>query len=373
MNNINPNSFNKIGVDSTSEIFKYLEPKQLGMLAPMSKLFKKATDDELVVWKAVSKRINPKIPVAKNNYKEAVKNYFFELKQIVKNFSKPYDGKLYGGGTLEVIPEDIQAIINQETLPTEKEFSLLIAYIKARDSLRVWEKLSYNLAANAILIPKETWKSSDLIIKKSSEFSNWFNSNVSTAPLNCLNLAGLQLATIPKEIFTLTNIDDLELEANQLKSLSKKIGNLKLLNVLQLYGNQIKSLPDEITALTLKELVLANNGLDQIPAQVKDLNQLENLYLSDNKFKSVPQEIFSLKGGQYFTLRNNPLSFIPKEVGHLNGFSWFSLRGTPLLTRLKFFADFYVNKDTTYLITSTIAFLALGILNGYARTTIMDT
>ncbi|EMF83867.1 leucine rich repeat protein [Leptospira weilii serovar Topaz str. LT2116] len=60
-----------------------------------------------------------------------------------------------------------------------------------------------------------------------------------------LNLSGQELATLPKEIGQLQNLQELYLNGNQLKTLPSEIEFLKKLKILRLYQNEFSSAEKE--------------------------------------------------------------------------------------------------------------------------------
>jgi Leucine-rich repeat (LRR) protein len=103
-----------------------------------------------------------------------------------------------------------------------------------------------------------------------------------------LHLTDQKLRTLPKEIGTLKNLQELFLNGNALGYVPEEIGQLTNLQVLNLYKNRIVELPDEIGALkNLKELYLGRNPLMYVPAIIETLPLLERL---DVSYTQLPPE-----------------------------------------------------------------------------------
>ena len=84
-----------------------------------------------------------------------------------------------------------------------------------------------------------------------------------------LDLSGLGLIKLPKEIAQLSNLTLLNLNSNQLASLPKEIAQLSNLSHLYLNSNQLASLPKEIAQLSnLTELYLHANKELKIPVEI---------------------------------------------------------------------------------------------------------
>lgn len=131
------------------------------------------------------------------------------------------------------------------------------------------------------------------------------------------------MGPIPRELFKLANLTDLDLSSNSLSGpLPPEIGKLTSLTSLDLSNNSLSGpLPPEISKLTsLSDVRFENNGIyGPIPRGLGNLTKLEWLSLYDNKVSGpIPPEIGKLTKLTYLFLDNNNLSGpIPAEMAHL--------------------------------------------------------
>ena len=133
-----------------------------------------------------------------------------------------------------------------------------------------------------------------------------------------LELSGLQLTSLPLELFELTNLSKLYLSNNQLTSLPPEISELKNLTDLYLDYNRLTSLPPEISELkNLTDLYLDYNRLTSLPPEISELKNLSKLYLDYNRLTSLPPEISELKNLSELSLLNNRLITLPPEISGL--------------------------------------------------------
>lgn len=160
-----------------------------------------------------------------------------------------------------------------------------------------------------------------------------------------LNLAGLNLTSLPPEIGQFTHLevlllgqqlyhtDEKPLLGNQLSSLPADIGRLVNLKRLDLRSNQFTELPLVVTYLTyLRYLSFSENNLKTLPDEITRLTSLQELYLSRNKFTVFPSQIIKLRNLLCLTLTSNRLTTLPSEIAQLLNLQWLYLWGNRLTT-----------------------------------------
>jgi len=99
--------------------------------------------------------------------------------------------------------------------------------------------------------------------------------------------------------------------------LPREIKHLKYLYFLGLSHNNLKSIPEEVGELKeLTTLYLENNQLMALPNSLKNLDNLYRLILSNNQFKEIPEFIFELKDNRFSELEidHNQISTIPTSI-----------------------------------------------------------
>jgi internalin A len=146
-----------------------------------------------------------------------------------------------------------------------------------------------------------------------------------------LNLSGLGLATLPGQIYQLTNLRVLDLSDNRLTTLPGEISRFALLESLNLNRNRLTALPDAIGRLKqLRSIGIANNQLTRLSKAVGRLRRLEILDASTNQLQSLPEEIGSLAQLRRFDLSRNQLVRLSKAIGSLVQLEWLDLTGNQI-------------------------------------------
>jgi Leucine-rich repeat (LRR) protein len=99
-----------------------------------------------------------------------------------------------------------------------------------------------------------------------------------------LNLSRMKFKSIPKEIYTFVNLQQLDLSYNDLTEVPREIGMLKNLQKLDLTHNKIKELPATVSLFkNLEEFLVGNNQLKTIPTGMTQLKKLLLLEVEENK------------------------------------------------------------------------------------------
>ena len=110
-----------------------------------------------------------------------------------------------------------------------------------------------------------------------------------------LKLTYKRLKAIPPEVFTFTNLRELNLGCNFIDSVPPEIAGLKHLEVLNLERNWLHYLPDEIGELTnLVKLDLNRNPLQELPASMASLSSLDRLVLWSTGVSELPVTFVAL-------------------------------------------------------------------------------
>ena len=147
---------------------------------------------------------------------------------------------------------------------------------------------------------------------------------------NSLDLSGLRIRKLPREISQLRRLRTLHASGNRLTDFIE-VCDLPLLETLDLSFNNLTSLPPEIGRLrNLKHLWLNNNNILQIPPEVGSLVHLRTLWLSSNGLTQVPTQIGNLADLESLDLSKMSISYLPSEIGDLKRLQRLDLDGNSL-------------------------------------------
>ncbi|XP_026994161.1 volume-regulated anion channel subunit LRRC8A [Tachysurus fulvidraco] len=132
-----------------------------------------------------------------------------------------------------------------------------------------------------------------------------------------LELIRCDLERIPHSIFSLHNLQEIDLKDNNLKTIEEIISfqHLHRLVGLKLWYNKIAYIPIQIGTLNnLERLYLNRNKIEKIPSQLFFCRKLRYLDLSYNNLSNIPADIGCLQNLQYFAVTANRIEKLPPEL-----------------------------------------------------------
>ncbi|XP_036410599.1 volume-regulated anion channel subunit LRRC8C-like [Megalops cyprinoides] len=220
------------------------------------------------------------------------------------------------------LPSWIYCLRNLEELHLMGLFSHDISRNVTLDSLRELKSLkTLHLKSNFTKIPQS-------IVDVSSHLQRLYIHNDGTklvmlnnlkkmAHLVHLELVHCELERIPHAVFSLTNLQELDLKENNLKSIEEIVSlqHLRKLTSLKLWHNAIAYIPDHIKKLgSLERLYFSHNKIEVLPSHLFLCHKLRYMDLSHNEIRFIPPEIGVLQSLQYFSVSCNKIENLPDEL-----------------------------------------------------------
>ncbi|KAL4608331.1 volume-regulated anion channel subunit LRRC8C-like [Arapaima gigas] len=213
------------------------------------------------------------------------------------------------------LPSWIYTLRNLEELYLSGSFSTDISKNVNLESLRELKSLkTLHLKSNLSKIPQSIVEVSShlqrLFIHNDGTKLVMFNNLKKMVHLVELELVHCELERIPHAIFSLTNLQELDLKDNNLKSIEEILSfqHLRKLMCLKLW----------------------HNSITYIPEHIKKLGSLERLYFNHNKIEVLPSHLFLCHKVRYMDLSSNEIHFIPPEIGVLQSLQYFSVSSNKL-------------------------------------------
>ncbi|XP_053739434.1 volume-regulated anion channel subunit LRRC8D [Synchiropus splendidus] len=171
-----------------------------------------------------------------------------------------------------------------------------------------------------------------------------------------LELHTCELERIPHAVFSLINLQEVDLKSNNIRTIEEiisfqhlkrltclklwhnkiitipsSIGQVKSLESLHLSHNKLESLPPALFTLPkLRHLDVAHNSITVLPPDVGLLHNLQHLAINSNKVEMLPKHLFRCTKLKALCLSHNALTQLPETVGQLVQLTQLELRGNCL-------------------------------------------
>ncbi|XP_067309979.1 volume-regulated anion channel subunit LRRC8D [Pseudorasbora parva] len=132
-----------------------------------------------------------------------------------------------------------------------------------------------------------------------------------------LELQNCDLERIPHAIFSLANLQELDLKNNNIRTIEEIISfqHLRRLVCLKLWYNKITAIPPSIGLVkSLESLIICYNKLESLPPALFHLPKLRHIDLSQNSITSIPVEVGHLHNLQHFAITGNKVEVLPNQL-----------------------------------------------------------
>ncbi|XP_071806406.1 caspase-2-like [Asterias amurensis] len=133
-----------------------------------------------------------------------------------------------------------------------------------------------------------------------------------------LNYRNLQ--KLPSDLFSISELQWLNLNVNRMKDLPADLARLSKLKWLYLENNSFERCPDVVCQLPdLVRLYFSCNSLSYLPGEISNLSNLRWLDLSDNQFTEFPSVLCggSLTFLEKLFLDSNKITYLPSEIASM--------------------------------------------------------
>ncbi|XP_022622574.1 volume-regulated anion channel subunit LRRC8E-like isoform X1 [Seriola dumerili] len=144
-----------------------------------------------------------------------------------------------------------------------------------------------------------------------------FSSLKKLTNLVSLELVGCELERIPSAVFSLDNLQELDLKENKLTTVEEilSLQHCRRLVTLRLWHNKITYIPDHISKLhSIETLDISWNKLQKLPSRLFYCTKLRHLDVSHNQLTSLPPEVGIPQGLQFLSAAFNSLEMVPEEL-----------------------------------------------------------
>jgi hypothetical protein len=153
--------------------------------------------------------------------------------------------------------------------------------------------------------------------------------------LEILDLSGNALSTLPDDFTRLHRLRVLFMSNNRFERMPEVLGRCPNLSMLGFRANGMRELPAESLPSKLRWLILTDNALESLPAELGKRPALQKLMVAGNRLTTLPKELSACHNLQLLRIAANRFEVLPEWLLTLPRLSWLSYSGNPLCEALE--------------------------------------
>lgn len=147
--------------------------------------------------------------------------------------------------------------------------------------------------------------------------------------LEILDLSGNALSALPDDLPRLHKLRIIFCSNNQFTTLPAVLGACPALSMLGFKTNRIRSVPAAALPAQLRWLVLTDNEIEELPAELGRRPLLQKLMLAGNRLRALPAELAQCQRLELLRIAANQLEALPAWLPQLSRLSWLAYAGNP--------------------------------------------
>ncbi|HZW26193.1 MAG TPA: leucine-rich repeat-containing protein kinase family protein [Gallionella sp.] len=147
--------------------------------------------------------------------------------------------------------------------------------------------------------------------------------------LEILNLSGNALTTLPDDLPRLHRLRVIFCSDNLYTRMPEVLGRCPNLEMVGFKANRIEELPAAALPENLRWLILTDNRLREIPAEIGDCARLQKLMLAGNQLQRLPDELAACKNLELLRIAANRFERLPDWLFSMPRLAWLACSGNP--------------------------------------------
>ncbi len=147
--------------------------------------------------------------------------------------------------------------------------------------------------------------------------------------LEVLNLSGNLLSSLPDDLPKLHKLRVIFCSDNRFTDVPEVLGQCPQLEMVGFKANQIRDLPASALPDKLRWLILTDNQVRELPAQIGRCTRLQKLMLSGNQLRHLPDEIAACTALELLRIAANRFTELPDWLLHMPRLAWLAYAGNP--------------------------------------------
>ena len=148
--------------------------------------------------------------------------------------------------------------------------------------------------------------------------------------LEILDLSHNQLSALPSDFERFQKLKILFLSENPFEIFPEVLGKCPILSMIGFKSCKIREIPPNSFPKNLRWLILTNNQITHLPAEIGDCWRMEKLMLAGNRLTSLPQEMAKCKNLALLRISANEIETLPEWLLQMPNLAWLAFAGNQL-------------------------------------------
>jgi hypothetical protein len=153
--------------------------------------------------------------------------------------------------------------------------------------------------------------------------------------LEILDLSGNQLTALPDDLPRLHKLQVIFCSDNPFTELPEVLGQCPRLTMVGFKANRIRHVSAKAFPPRLRWLILTDNQLDALPAELGHCTDLQKLMLAGNRLRQLPETMGRLHKLELLRISANQFNALPTWLLDLPRLSWLAFAGNPFCADLE--------------------------------------
>ena len=147
--------------------------------------------------------------------------------------------------------------------------------------------------------------------------------------LETLNLSGNALSSLPDDLPRLKNLRVIFCSDNKFTTVPEILGQCEHLEIIGFKANQIANVPASALPEKLRWLILTDNLISELPAELGSRARLQKLMLAGNRLQRLPNQMANCAQLELLRISANQLTQLPEWLLSLPRLAWLAYAGNP--------------------------------------------
>ena len=148
--------------------------------------------------------------------------------------------------------------------------------------------------------------------------------------LEVLDLSGNALTSLPDDLPKLRHLRVLFASNNPFTELPPVLGDCESLSMVGFKANRIRHVSGHALPRQLRWLILTDNDIETLPAEIGERPNLQKLMLAGNRLRSLPETMAACSRLELLRISANRLDALPDWLLRLPRLAWLAYAGNPL-------------------------------------------